>query len=49
MNVRDQRRQLLDAREVTCEQDDAADERRLEPLALIGLEARAAQIDHQRT
>ena len=49
VDLGDELLELLDALEVAGEEDDAADERRREPLALVGHERRASQIDHQRT
>ncbi len=49
MDLGGELRELLDALEVTREQDDAAHERRREPLALVRGKGLAAQIDHQGT
>ena len=40
VDLGNQRRELLEAREIALEQDDPADERRLEPLALVGARSR---------
>ncbi len=48
MDIGDEPRKLLDALEVAREEDDAADERRLEPFAFVGGKGLAAQVDHQR-
>src|SRR4029453_1306270 len=42
-------RKLLDVREIAREQNYAADERRLKPLAFVRGDGLAAQVDHQRT
>src|SRR6187549_291626 len=49
MDLGDELRELLDVREIAREQNHAADERRLKPLAFVRGEGLAAQVDHQRT
>ena len=49
MDLGDELRELLDVREIAREQNHAADERRLKPLAFVRGESLAAQVDHQRT